>query len=33
MMQIGLDSVKKRKPNIDDGLELDEESSYDTQRK
>ena len=40
MMQIGidsvktgLDSVKKRKSIIDDELESDEESSYNTQRK
>ena len=33
MMQIGLDSVKKRKSITDDELESDEESSYNTQRK
>jgi hypothetical protein len=30
MMQIGLDVIKKRKINVDEGLELDEESSYNT---
>ena len=32
-VKIGLDSVKKRKSIIDDELESDEESSYNTQRK
>ena len=30
MMQIGLDAIKKRKTNVDEGLELDEESSHNT---